>query len=305
MTNKNDFEVAVIGGGPAGLSCAIWLGRYLHRTVVIDSGDPRNWESTGVNGYLGLPKVQPPALRKRGRMVCRRYGVKLVDGKVGSVNRSGTERFAIALEDGKQFSALRLVLAIGLVDYWPDLPGLEHCYGLSAHHCPDCDGYEARDKKTVVIGRGKQAASLAFALSTWTSKLILCTNGAPCGLEPEVAKKIQALNIPIIETKVKWTHSVERHLRYLELVDGMQIDAEKLFFTVEHVPADDLGAQLDCKRDDAGQILTDDTRCTSCEHVYAIGDITPGPHLAIRAAADGAIAAATIHRSLLPESRRL
>lgn len=305
MTKTNDFEVAVIGGGPAGLSCAIWLGRYLHRTVVIDSGDPRNWESTGVNGYLGLPKVRPADLRKRGRTVSRRYGVKLIDGCVGSVNRHGNERFEIALEDGKQLNAIRLVLAIGLVDFWPDLPGLEHCYGLSAHHCTDCDGFEARDKKTVVIGRGTKAASLAFALSTWTSQVIICTNGAPCGLKPEVAEKIHALNIPIVETKVKWTHSDDRHLRFLELVDGMQIDAEKLFFTVEHVPADDLGAQLGCKRDENGLILVDDTRCTSVEHVYAIGDITPGPQLAIRAAADGAIAAATIHRSLSPESRRL
>jgi thioredoxin reductase (NADPH) len=305
MTKPTEFEVAVIGGGPAGLSCALWLGRYLHSTVLIDSGDPRNWESTSVNGYLGLPKVHPAALRKRGRTECRRYGVRLIDDAVDRLKKSDTDRFDLLLKNEKHLIVQRVVLAIGLVDYWPDLPGLEHCYGLSAHHCPDCDGYDARGKKTVVIGHGPPAAALAFALATWTSQIIICTNGVPCALPPDLAEKVHALNIPIVETRVKWTHSNERHLRFLELVDGMQIDAEKLFFTVEHVAADDLGAQLGCKRDEAGLIVTDDTRCTSVEYVYGVGDITHGPQLAIRAAADGAIAAATIHRSLLPEARRL
>jgi thioredoxin reductase len=305
MTQNNEFEVAVIGGGPAGLSCGLWLGRYLRQTLLIDSGDPRNWETSGINGYLGAPKITPPELRKLGREECRRYPVELVDSCVDRVTRMESDRFTIRLEDGKTYHAQRLVLAIGLYDHWPDLPGLEHCYGRSAHHCPDCDGYEARDKKTVVVGQGRKAAGLALSLTTWTSQIIVCTNGLPCDLAPGVVDKLQALNIPIVETKVKWAHAEERRVRFLEMVDGMQIDLEKLFFTVQHVPADDLGAQLGCERDEDGLILVDHARRTSVEHVYAIGDITPGAQLAITAAADGALAAASIHRSLLPASRRL
>jgi thioredoxin reductase len=305
MAKTQEYEVAVVGGGPAGLSCGLWLGRYLHRTVLIDAGDPRNWESTGVNGFLGLPRVKPADLRKRGRTECRRLGVKLIDDQVERVARVADERFELALADGRHFAAQRLVLAIGLVDYWPECPGLEHCYGRSAHHCPDCDGYGARGLKTVVLGRGRKAAGLAFALRTWTDDLIICTNGKASDLAPELEKKLKHLNIPVIETRIANTCSVDRLIRYLELEDGMQIEADKLFFSVEHLPAHDLGAQLGCDRDEDGLIVVDPTRRTSVDHVFAVGDITPGAQLAITASADGAIAAGAVHRSLLPEERRL
>jgi thioredoxin reductase len=300
-----DFDVAVVGGGPAGLSCALWLGRYQRSTVLIDAGDPRNWETAGVNGYLGLPKVRPADLRRRGRTECKRYKVRLIDALVNTVARRDSERFDLELKDGPNLSAKRLVLAIGLQDVWPDVPGLDHCYGLSAHHCPDCDGFETIGKKTIVIGQGKKAVSLALALSNWAGDLVICTNGKPANIQKDLLAKLDALNIPVIQTPVRMTHSENRMLTYLELENGMHLDGEKLFFAVEHLPADDLGAQLGCDRDEDGLILVDETKRTSVENVFAVGDITPGPQIAIRAAADGAIAAAGIHRSLLPEVRRL
>ncbi|MGH7460230.1 MAG: NAD(P)/FAD-dependent oxidoreductase [Longimicrobiales bacterium] len=305
MRKAREFDVAVVGGGPAGLSSALWLGRYLLKTVLIDSGDPRNWETASVNGYLGLPRVRPAALRRRGRGECRRYGVKLINGAVDRADRTDIERFELTLQDGRRFAVRRLVLAIGLKDVWPDLPGLDRCYGQSAHHCPDCDGYDTCNRKTLVVGYGRKAVALAFALATWTRDLIVCTNGHPCDIPRELVHKLDALNIPIVETRVRWVHSEGSRLRWLELADGMHLDAEKLFFTVSHYPADDLGVQLGCERDEDGLILVDHAKRTSVENVWAVGDITPGPQLAISAAADGAVAAAAVQRSLLPETVRL
>ena len=305
MSKSEHFEVAIVGGGPAGLSCGAWLGRFLHKTVLIDSGDPRNWESSAVNGFLGLPGIHPAELRERGRVQCQMFDVQLVDGCVGRARRVAAERFELQLDSGPRFTAQRLVLAFGLQDAWPNVPGLEHCYGRSAHHCPDCDGYEARGKRTVVIGNNRKAAALALALTTWTCEIIICTNGQPCGIDNQNFAKLNALNIPVLETKVRRAVSQERHLRWLELEDGMQVDAEKLFFAVHHLPGDDLGAALGCERDDDGLIIVDETCRTSVEHVFAAGDITPGAQLAISAAADGAIAAGAVHRSLLPAERRL
>lgn len=305
MAQSKDFDVAVVGGGPAGLSCALWLGRYLRSTVLIDGGDPRNWESAGINGYLGLPKVRPADLRRRGRTECKRYKVRLIDSTVVTVERTAAERFELRLPKGPVICARRLVLAIGLVDRWPDVPGLEHCYGRSAHHCPDCDGFETIGKKTIVIGHGRKVVSLALALSNWCGDLVICTNGQPPNIDKALLAKLDALNIPVIATAIRATHQQDRMLTHLELADGMLLDGEKLFFTVEHLPADDLGAQLGCQRDDEGLIVVDETRRTSVEHVFAAGDISPGSQLAIRAAADGAIAAAAVHRSLLAEVRRL
>lgn len=136
------FDVAIVGGGPAGLSAAIWLARYLHSVVLIDSGDPRNWETRGVNGYLGLPNVLPADLRARGRDDARTYGATLIDDCVHRVQKLSDDEFVLTMDSGGDYDARRLLLSIGLKDVWPDIPGLDRAYGETAHVCPDCDGYE-------------------------------------------------------------------------------------------------------------------------------------------------------------------
>lgn len=301
------YDVAIVGGGPAGLSAAIWLARYLHSVVLVDSGDPRNWETRGVNGFLGHPGIRPADLRAMGRDECRKHGVELVDAIVDTVHRDGDERFEVRTATGRTIVGRRLLLAIGLRDLWPDIPGLEHVYGKNAHVCPDCDGYECRGRKTVVIGSGRPAVGLALNLTTWTSDIIICTNGEPPALDrDEYCRKLDALNIPVITDRVmKVTTTGDAGIYSLELEGGKCLDADKLFFKIGQMPADDLAAQLGCRRDEEGQVIVDDAMHTSVRNVYAAGDIIPGPQLAIAAAADGAIAALAIHKSLVPEERKL
>jgi thioredoxin reductase len=219
------FDVVIVGGGPAGLSAGIWLGRYLHRVAVVDSGDPRNWETRGINGYLGLPGILPPEIRRAGREECRRHGVALIDGYVARVLREGEERFVLEYDpmpttkaeqnrtgpgrprtpednaprpETRRIVGRRLLLAIGLKDVWPKVPGLEQIYGDRAHVCPDCDGYEARGKKTVVIGKGRKAVGMALNLTTWTTDIVVCTNGNDPELDDYLAGKLEHLRIPVI-----------------------------------------------------------------------------------------------------------
>ncbi|MGH7637666.1 MAG: NAD(P)/FAD-dependent oxidoreductase [Gemmatimonadaceae bacterium] len=300
------FEVAIVGGGPAGLSASIFLARYLHSVVLIDSGDPRNWETRGINAYLGLPRVKPADLRLRGREEARRYGVQLVDDCVDRAQMRSDDEFELTTHSGDGLTARRLLLAIGLKDVWPDIPGLERAYGETAHVCPDCDGYEARNKKTVVIGKGRKAVGMALNLTTWTNEIVVCTNGESPEMDlPEYCNKLDALNIPVLTQKVNRIRVHERRVHYLEMEDGMELDAEKIFFAIGQYPADDLGAQLRCERDAGGHIVVDRVYHTSVRNVYAAGDIVPGSQLAIAAASDGAIAALAIHKSLVPESRKL
>jgi thioredoxin reductase len=304
--NDTQLEIGIIGGGPAGLSAAIWSARYLHSVLLIDSGDPRNWETRGINGFLGLEGIRPPELRKRGRQGCRDLGVEMVDAIVLRVEQQSDDDFVIHLEGGGRRSVRRLLLAIGVRDVWPEIPGLEHVYGANAHVCPDCDGYDTRGKKVVVIGNGRRAVGMALNLTTWTNDIIICTNGRPPELdEPEYCEKLDALNIPVITEAIAQVCCEGNRIHCLMLADGMQLDTDKVFFTIGQYPADDLGVQLGCERDDEGHIVIDAYCRTSVVNVYAAGDITPGSQLAVTAAAEGTTAALSMHKSLVPESRKL
>lgn len=299
------YDVAIVGGGPAGLTAAIWLARYLRSVVVIDAGDPRNWETRGIHGFLGLEGIRPPELRARGRATAEHYGACFIDATVSCVDKESDDRFRLTLTGGIAITARRLLLAIGLKDVWPDVPGLDRCYGATAHVCPDCDGYEARGRKTVVIASGRKAVGMALALTTWTHEVVICTNGRSASIGATNLAKLDALNIPVLESRIECLRSVGGEARSLELEGGMCLDCEQIFFALGQEPADDLAAQLGCERDGIGRAITDEHLHTSVHNVYAAGDIVHAPEIAIGAAASGAVAALAIHHSLLPAGRKL
>ena len=326
------YDVAVVGGGPAGLTAAIWLARYLHSVVVVDSGDPRHWETRGINGYLGLPAVRPAELRSIGRDECRKYGVALVDGFVSQVRKCSDDEFMVqydpmpvtkAVEDRRgpgaprapednaprdcteMLRARRLVLAFGLKDEWPRVPGLQEVYGANAHVCPDCDGFETQGKRVVVVGTGRKAAGLALNITTWTQDIVICTNGAPDDDLAEYRDRLAALGIDVVTEPIREIEASGSTIDALVVDGGRRITCDKLFFKLGQRPADDLAAQLGCARDDEGQVEIDRSGHTSVYNVFAAGDITPGPQLAIAAAAAGATAALAIHKSLVPKDRKL
>jgi thioredoxin reductase len=304
-TDAARFDVAIVGGGPAGLTAALWLARYLHSVVLIDSGDPRNWQTRGINGYLGHPGIKPSQLRGAGRDECRRHGVVLVDEAVDRTDTRAEDCFEVYTNSGQCFEASRLLLAIGIKDIWPTIPGLDPCFGASIHVCPDCDGYEARGQKILVIGRGRRAVGMALSLTTWTNQIVVCSHGHEPEMDGELLAKLDALQIPVIDAHIERVHATDCLVDSVEFDNGLLLDCDRIFFSIAQYPADDLGVQLGCKRDEHGQIVVDSANHTSVANVFAAGDITPGPQLAVRAASDGAIAAIAIHRSLVPDERKL
>lgn len=306
------FDIGIVGGGPAGLSAAIWSARYGHSVVVIDSGDPRNWETRGINGFLGMPGIRPAELRGNGREELRTYGATLIDAMVQRIERIGealeseSAEFVFDIKQRQAVRARRVLLAIGMRDAWPDIPGLSQVYGANAHVCPDCDGYDARGKRVVVIGHGRRAAAMALALTTWTSDIAIITNGCAADMDDdELQHKLDGCGIAVRTEQVSKLGRVGNVITSLHLANGEAMDIDKLFFTIAQFPADDLGAQLGCERDSGGHIVVSAHFATSVDGVYSAGDITPGPQLAVRAAAAGSVAAMAMHRSLVPAHRKL
>jgi thioredoxin reductase len=197
------------------------------------------------------------------------------------------------------------VLAYGLFDRLPDVPGLPALFGRSVFHCADCDGPEAAGRPVVVIGNDHQAAALALYLLHWTTRLTLIAHQLPLRLDPGRREQLLAHQVGLREQRIARLEASDGSLSAVQLEDGERLPAQRIFFHLGAEPRSDLGRQLACRLDNTGYLHVDRGQETNTPGVYAIGDITGPPHLASIAAADGVRAALSIHRSLLPNDLEL
>lgn len=310
------YDCIVVGAGPAGLSAALFLARYRRRVLTFHHNSPRNLYSHGVHGFLGHHGILPEELLARGRDEVTRHGGLIVEGCVTKVEKIADEHFRVHTGDenkvedetSKSFEARRILLATGLRDLTPDCPGFPDFYGVSVHHCPDCDGYEVSDKRVAVLSRGREAIGFTLNLLTWTDKLTLLTNGDEGDITDEHRAKLAYFNIPYTNRRIiglegdTETKQIER----VRFEDGEPLECDALFFNLGTEMSGELHEMLGCKLDEeCGLIAVDDEQQTSVEGVYAAGDITPHSQLAVVAAAEGAMAAIHVHKSLIPEERRI
>jgi thioredoxin reductase len=314
--SKQIYDCIVIGAGPAGLSAALFLARYRRRVLTFHHNSPRNLYSHGVHGFLGHHGIMPVELLARGRDEVTKHGGLIVEGCVTKVERIAAEHFRVQTGDvesaedetSKSFDARRILLATGLRDLTPDCPGFTDFYGVSVHHCPDCDGYEVSGKRVAVLSHGREAIGFTLNLLTWTDKLTLLTNGDEAGITREHRVKLAHFNIPITNQRITGLEgdAETKQIERVRFEEGEALECDALFFNLGTEMSGELHEMLGCRLDDeCGLIAVDDTQQTSVEGVYAAGDITPHSQLAIVAAAEGAMAAIHIHKSLIPEERRI
>ncbi len=307
------YDCIVIGAGPGGLSAALFLARYRRRVLTFHHNSPRNIYSHGVHGFLGHHNILPLELLTRGREEVTQHGGLIIEGCVTKVERIADDHFRVTSGDEKtveqNFDARRLLLATGLRDFTPDCPGFQDFYGVTVHHCPDCDGFEVTNKRVAVLGHGSNAVGFTLKMLTWTDKLTLITNGDPGDITDEHRAKLAALNIPITNQSIaKLEGDTEaKQLRYVRFDDGESLECDALFFNLGTEPSSKyLHEALGCKLDEeCGLVWVDGDQQTSVAGVYAAGDLTPNSQLAVVAAAEGAMAAIHIHKSLIPEDRRI
>jgi len=304
--NKDLYDCIVVGAGPAGLSAALFLARYRRRVLTFHHNSPRNEYAHGVHGFLGHHGISPAELLARGRDEVTTHGGLIVESCVTGIERLTNDHFRVSTGDGDQddrtFDARRILLATGLRDLTPDCPGFRDFYGVSVHHCPDCDGYECIDKRIAVLGTGTKTVGFALKLLTWTKKITLITED-PAGLSNDDRAKLDSFDIPVLDQNIKALEGdlESKQLQRIVFTDGDALACDALFFNLGTEPASNLHEVLGCKLDEeCGLLWVDKTHQTSIEGVYAAGDITPNSQLAVVAAAEGAMAAIHINDSLIP-----
>ncbi len=298
------YDAVIIGAGPAGLTCAIFLGRYNLRVLVVDSGKTRNYASQGVHGWLGSHGIKPGELLARGREEAVSFGVEICQCVASKIEKVG-DFFEVTTNTGVS-RARRIVLAYGVRDHLPDLPDFEQYYGKAIHHCPDCDGYEITGKRVGVFGWGKRVAGFSLKLRQWTDRLTIFTNGQPHDISPEEMSKLQAETIRIVREKIVKLVGDGEHLRSVVTETGEEIEVEAIFFSIGTERSCTLAEEIGCDVEETTpNVKVDAHRQTSVEGVYAVGDLVAGSQLAITSAADGAIAAIALNKTLQPPIRQV
>ena len=278
------YDAVIIGGGPAGLSAALVLGRCRRRVLLCDSGEYRNAAAQGLHAFITRDGIPPAELRRRGREEIARYGVQAREGKVDDVGRDA-DRFTVTL-DGEQAESRTLLIATGVVDRVPEIAGIEDLYGRSVFHCPYCDGWEARDQPLAAYGTGAKGLKLALSLLRWSDDVVLCTDG-PAGLRAPQRARLTRHAVTIHEGRVARLEGDDGVLHRIAFHDAEPLDRRYMFFKTGHDQRSDLAARLGCEFDDKGAVKTNSLKGTKMQGLYVLGDASQDMQLAIVAAAEG------------------
>jgi thioredoxin reductase len=295
----NTYDVVVIGGGAAGLSAALVLSRARRTVAVVDAGAPRNAPAAHLHGFLSRDGLPPHDLLASGRDEVVHYGGRLVDGTVIEVERGVGSGFRVALSDGQQLDARRVLVTTGLRDELPDLPGVRERWARDVLHCPYCHGYEVRDQQVGVLGGTPDTVELAQLVRQWAADVVYFTHTGT--LTPDQREELMARTIGVVDGTVASLQVEDDQLAAVELDDGRVIRRGAVFVRPRFIPNSDLLVSLGCAVDAAGWVVVDPTGRTSVPGLWAAGNATNPRAQLITAAGEGSAAAIALNADLVTE----
>ncbi|MEM1203738.1 MAG: NAD(P)/FAD-dependent oxidoreductase [Acidobacteriota bacterium] len=292
---QDPYDALIVGGGPAGLSAALYLGRARKRVAVLDRGHPRHAVSQGVHNFLTRDGLPPAELRTVAWEQMAAYpSVDHRSASVKSLSRSD-DRWEARLGDGAKVTARAALVATGVVDQHPEIPGFKERWGHSIHHCPFCHGWEMRDRPLALLGSNEAVGHMAPLLRNWSSDVVVLTHGG--ALPEEIAATLDALGIPVATPRVERLSGPGSSLRTILLADGTPLEREGLFVIADQRQCD-LVTDLDLQLDEGGYVVVDGRGATDRPMLWAAGDLTTPAQQVVDAAAQGARAGATMVAAL-------
>ena len=295
------WDVVIAGAGPAGLSAALVLGRACRSVLLCDTGTPRSWASKRMYAYLSRDGSPPAKFRDIGRAELAEYpGVRLRTVEVTSARRLSEPGFEVTLGTGSRVRCRKLLIATGMFDVLPRIPGFAELFGSSVFQCPYCDGWELRGKPLVVYGRRRRGFEMARALTAWSRDLVLCTDGQ-AGYTRAQYRELERNRIRVIEKRVAALEGTRGRLHAVRFRDGESVQCKGLFFDTPSRPQSPLAKSLGCRFSRSGGVLCGQHEATSVPGVFVAGNIIRDVQLSIVAAAEGARAAFGINRALTRE----
>ena len=293
------YDVIIVGAGPAGLSAALMLGRCRRTVLVCDTGRPRNAASEALHGYLTRDGIAPREFLQIARGELRKYEtVEICDSEVVDAECGNDSLFHVTVGSGERLKSRKLLLATGVVDHVPPVPGIAELYGKSVHHCPYCDGWEVRDQPLAVYGRGDRGLGLSLELIGWSRDLVLCSDG-PCELDDEARGRLERNGIALREERITRLEGQDGILQHVVFENGARLARRALFFTTGQSQRSDLLTRLACEFTDKGTVRTGKYETTHLSGLYVAGDASRAVQWVIVAAAEGAEAAFAINTDLV------
>jgi thioredoxin reductase len=287
------FDVAIVGGGPAGLAAALVLGRMRRRVLLLDSDDPAHGVSDGVHGLFGHDGTPPIELRRTAREQLRPY--ESVTVRMRAVDEADLTRAGFSITvSGTTSEAGVLLLAPGMRYELPPIEGVAQVWARGAYHCPYCHGWEVRDRPLAAYGAG--AAHLALILTSLSDDVVLLTDGSS-DVDPDAAERLRQTGVAIRDDPVARLEAEGGKLARVVFGDGSSDDCAGLFFVPSFTPSP-LPAQLGCELDESGAMVIDEDGRTSVPGLFAAGDATAEKKAVVLAAAAGSRAAYAINAGL-------
>lgn len=284
MDINESYDVVVVGGGAAGLSAALVLGRSRRSVLVIDAGEPRNASAGHVHNYLGREGTRPTELLEIGREEVGRYGVEVRRGRVAAAARVGGG-FALGLEDGSAVASRRLVLATGVVDVLPEVPGLEERFGRDVLHCPYCHGWEVAGLPLGIVASGPDCVERALLFRQWSDDVVILLNGQPAPQGADL-EKLEARGIGMVPGEIARVVIEGDTLTGVELLGGEVVARAALVVTT--VPT-------------ADTTLLDAVGGPAAPGVKVVGNAAAPYGGVIASAADGMMAGTLLNHELIVE----